>query len=47
MRAPTNHSVIAVWETCNEAMSIGLLGCIYDLSICGLRLPKANVLHDR
>ena len=47
MRVPTNHSVVAVWETGNEAMSIGLLGCINDLSICGLGLPKADVLHDR
>lgn len=47
MRALTNHSVIAIWETCNEAVSIGLLGCVNDLGICGLGLPKADVLHDR
>lgn len=47
MRAHTNHGVIAIWETCNEAVSIGLCSCINDLSICGLRLPKADVLHDR
>lgn len=47
MRALTNHSVIAIWETCNEVVSIGLLGCINDFSICSLRLPKADILLDR
>lgn len=47
MGAHTNHGVIAIWETCNEAMSIGLLCCVNDLGICCLRLPKADVLHDR
>ena len=47
MGAHTNYSVIAVWETCNEAVSVGLLCSVNDLSVCGLRLPEANVLHDR
>lgn len=47
MKAHTNHGVIAIWETCDETVSIGLLGCINDLSVSGLRLPKADVLHDR
>lgn len=46
MGAHTNHGVIAVWETRDEAVSIGLLCCINDLSICSLRLPKTDVLHD-
>lgn len=45
MRALTDNSVIATWETCNESMSIGLLRCINDFSICSLRLPKADILH--
>lgn len=47
MSAHTNHSVVAIWKTCNKTMSIGLLGCVNDLSICGLGLPKSDVLHNR
>lgn len=45
-KAHTNHGVIAVWESRYKAMSVGLLGRINDLRICGLGLPKADVLHD-
>lgn len=47
MTAHTNYSVIAAWEGCNEAVCIGLLSRVNDLGVCGLGLPKPNVVHDR
>lgn len=47
MTSHTNYSVIAFWERCNETVSIGLFSCVNDLSVCGLWLPKADVVHDR
>ena len=47
MTVRTNHSVITFWEICNEAVSVGLLGCINDLSVSGFRLPKADIFNDR
>lgn len=47
MRTHTNDSVIAFWETCDEAVGIGLLGSVDDFSISGLRLPEPDVIHHR
>lgn len=45
-RAPTDHGAVAVREACDEAVSVGLHGCVDDLGVRGLGFPKADVVHD-
>lgn len=36
----THHRVVSIWKACEEAVVIGLLGSVDDLSISRPRLPK-------
>ena len=36
----THHRVVSIWKVCEEAVVVGLLGSINDLSISSPRLPK-------